>query len=223
MRAGPEAGAGPGAPVRAAIGRCAPYPWSRFRRAALSPLHPPPLALVAPALEEAAARALPLWAAGPASARVPRVHRGPLSRFPAPDEAARAAETTASVIAPCRGVPPATVLLGLDPEDALRVVRRRSAVAREPALEDFRRASAALLAALAAAVGRPDVDTARARLSEDSLVATVLATHPPPGTGLLSVSLRLDLGGDPIAATLLLFGPPKGLPPASAGSEVASA
>jgi hypothetical protein len=144
------------------------------------------------AIEEAASlTATNLGQSGsfPWDLRVPRAALCCLSDFPERaifcDE-----ETMASVLLSHRGRLPGTSVISFRPQHALDLIR--SLEVEEDPLEVFRRAGARVLQGMLGRVGGKcgsPIEFGDPILEEQPLVATVLGTHPPPETMVVSLEI----------------------------------
>lgn len=178
------------------------------------------------AAERAAAEAFARELAADAAPRLlsaPRIEQTPLGRYP---EGAilPGPDMLASVVLP--GGAAATAVVSFEPEDALELLGALGARAETDPLARYSEAVARVGAAVLAAwlPGRPagGADVASRRLVEEGLVATLLATHAPPDTAVVSLELVVAseeraFGG---AFTLLVDG--KALAALSEGAEPGS-
>jgi len=160
------------------------------------------------ALEEAASStAADLQESGcfPWDLRVPRAALCCLSDFP--ERAVFCGEEMmASVIVSHRGRLLGTSVLSLEPRHALTLIRSLG-VEGDP-LDNFRRAGAGVLRGMLGwfgAVGGPLTELGDPILEERSLVATVLGTHAPPSTMVVSLEIGFVSAGQAFPAYLYLL------------------
>jgi hypothetical protein len=160
------------------------------------------------ALEEAAcATAADLQASGsfPWELRVPRAALCGLSEFP--EQAVFCGEEMmASVLVSHHGRLLGTSVLSLEPQHALELIRSRGD--EEDPLDSFRRAGASVLEGMLGWFGAGDGPLGELGdpiLEERSLVATVLGTHPPPSTMIVSLELGFVSAGQAFPAYLYLL------------------
>lgn len=138
------------------------------------------------------------------SACVSRVASGPLAAYPEgavhPDP-----DMMASLVAPLAGAVSGTTIVSFPPEQALALIDAWSevAVSGADALARYRRGTRALAEAAAGALGLRVGESDA--LEEDALVSTLLATHAPADTAVLSAAIDVDLGGMPCQGVFLLL------------------
>jgi len=129
-------------------------------------------------------------------------------------------EMMASVVVGLRGKLLGTSLFTLEPRHALTLIRSLGVEGRP--LESFRSVGAGIirgmLASLDAAGGLPD-ELGDPILEESSLVATVLGTHAPPGTMVVSVEIGFVSASRAFPAFLYLLLDAKVLQSALEGLE----
>jgi hypothetical protein len=114
----------------------------------------------------------------------------------------------ATLVLPVRGPFTATALVSFSPEDALAWVRwqaRGEPPRGADVLEAYRRAAAALAGAVLQSLFGAAVVLEAGRLDEDALLATLLRTHAPRETLLLSAELALECGAERLAAAFYLL------------------
>jgi hypothetical protein len=160
------------------------------------------------ALEEAAcATAANLQASGsfPWELRVPRAALCGLSEFP--EHAVFCGEEMmASVLVSHHGRLVGTSVLSLEPHHALEVIRSLGGEGNP--LDSFRRAGASVLEGILGWFGAGDGPLGKLgdpMLEERSLVATVLGTHPPPSTMIVSLELGFVSASQAFPAYLYLL------------------
>jgi len=160
------------------------------------------------ALEEAAsstAASLQKSGSFPWDLRVPRAALCCLSDFP--EQAVFCGgEMMASVIVSHRGRLLGTSVLSLEPRHALELIR--SLGVEGDALDNFRRAGAGVLQGMLGWFGAaegPLAELGDPILEERSLVATVLGTHAPPGTMVVSLEVGFVSASQAFPAYLYLL------------------
>jgi hypothetical protein len=140
-------------------------------------------------------------------ALVSRVVITPLADYPErgvlPDP-----DMMATLVVPVRSLP-ATAFVSFPPEQALELIPVwcEGSLRGDQALGCYRRGTRALAEAGLAVFGLEASDADA--LEEDALVATLLATHAPPDTAILSAELQIELGERNCTGVFALLADPK--------------
>ena len=154
-----------------------------------------------------------------ARAHVPRVRSGSLAGLP--DSAILPGpDMMATVLVPVKAGAIGIAAVSFAPEDALQLIRlwaegsaaeRACADGHPDALEVYRAGARALARAGLDALGFEPADASV--LEEDALIATLLRTHAPPDTKILSAELAIELEDAAPRGVFLVLADAKALGP----------
>jgi len=177
------------------------------------------------ALETGMGPAVPELVSGPATAVVHRVAACRLADFPQ-GAVPIADDMLASLVIPLGGRHAATAVLSLEPETALELLQWREedrGPGEGPVLDRFIAAGSLLARHMLTGWPGESADPGAARMEEDSLTGTLLRTHAPGETVLVSAAWQLAGPVRSCGGSLVLLLDAKALsswaPEVGAGSE----